>query len=248
MRTPAGLGPLGDLAPLGDVGALPRRSRRWPWLLMLLPLLLLVPWPEQERRAPTSLSGAELGGERGAGCVRLALLADGSGSMSDYAQARTAAVQEVLRWAPTALRGDDQLTVVDFAGSAATTLPTTPVADSATARVLPPVELEDGSALSSGLEELAAQGPSPCRTVAVVVSDGLVDETDPAAVDALLRRAGVDRVVLLLPSRTLDVPSAWTSVLPRAQATATDGLDPRATALALGNVLADYLGLELETT
>lgn len=251
MSRPGGLSRLGDLERIGDLAALPR-ARRWPWLLLLLlPLaalataLALAAGALRHDEPPTSLSGAQLDGDRGAGCVRLALLADGSGSMADYAQARNTAVQEVLRWAPGNLRGNDQLTVVEFAGSAATTLPTVDVADAASARLTPPAALTDGSELTTALDQLAAQSPSPCRTVAVVISDGLVNETDRAFVEAAVTRAGIDRVVLLLPARELGVPDAWRAVLPAAEVASTDAGDPDATALALGRVLADYLDLRL---
>jgi hypothetical protein len=249
VRRPAGLPPLGDLGRIGDVGALPR-TRRWPWLLLLLAAVLasvlaLAVGAHRHDEAPTSLSGAQLDGDRGAGCVRLAVIADDSGSMVDYAQARTAAVREVLRWAPSNLRRDDQLTVIEFAGSAATTLPTVDIARAASARLAPPPALADGSTLTTALDQLAAQGPSPCDTVAVVVSDGVIDETDEAVVDAAVTRAGVDRMVLLLPSRDLDVPSEWRTALPSAQVARTDAGDPRAIALALGRALADYLDVRL---
>ncbi|GAA4968921.1 hypothetical protein [Kineococcus glutinatus] len=248
MRGPAGLGGLGDVGRLGDVGALPR-ARRWPWLLLLAALLPLV-WLLAQRgsgpdTAPTTLSAAQLEGERGPGCVRLAVMSDDSSSMLRFSAARTAAVQEVLRWAPGNLRGDDQLTVVDFAGSAATTLPTVAIADSAGAQPVPPPALLDGTSLTSALEELAARGASPCRTLAVVVSDGFVDETDRGEVAASVDRAGIESVVLLLPSRQLDVPSTWRAVLPDAAVVGADAADPRATALALGRVLADFLGVRL---
>jgi von Willebrand factor type A domain len=250
MSRPAGLPPVGDLGRIGDVGALPR-TRRWPWLLLLAAALAsalaLAAGTLRHGDAPTSLSGAQLDGDRGAGCVRLALVADDSGSMDQYAEARRAAVREVLRWAPGNLRGDDQLTVVEFAGSAATTLPTVDIAGAASARLATPPPLDDGSALTTALDQLAAQEPSPCDTVAVVVSDGLVDETDPSALDEAVTRAGVDRMVLLLPSRDLGVPAPWRAVLPSAQVARTDAGDPRAIALALGRALADYLDLRLLT-
>ena len=248
MSLPGGLGRLGDLDRVGDLGALPR-TRRWPWALLpllLLPLLLLLPerGPEQP---PSSLSGAQLEGQRGSGCVRLAVLADSSGSMRGYAQPRAAAVQEILRWAPANLRAGDQIVVVEWAGSAATTLPPVDAAAGASGRLQDPGVLADGSSIVSGLDELAAAGASPCETVAVVVSDGLVTETERAVVDAAVRRAGVGSVVLMLPSPDLDVPPAWTDVLPGAEVVRTDGGDPRAVALALGQVLADHLGLRLTT-
>ncbi len=247
--TPSGaITDLPQLPAVGGPPGLPAGSRRRLWLLLaaLLTLLLTaVRCAQAGAGTPTSLADARLVGPRGPGCIRLALLADESGSMARYTTPRAAAVEEVLHWAPANLRPDDELAVIDWGGTAAAGLPTTPTARLPAAGLTQPAIDPTGSALTTAVTALAGQPASRCRTLAAVISDGLIAETDPAAMLTSLQHADVDQIRLLRPSPKLPTPDRWTRILPYAPSTAFHGRDPTNTALTFGKLLATATGQHL---
>ena len=251
MSRHGALAGLPHVGPVDALAALPARRRRWPVLVLLLAaaLLLLAARPAHTS-TPTSLQEARLVGVRGPGCIRLVLLADVSGSMAQYTAARTTALGEVLAWVPGNLRPDDELAVIDWAAQPAAAMPVTTVAaiTGGPARLDQPTVDPGSTNLTPAVELVGAQPASRCRTLAAVLSDGLISDPDPAAMLNTLKQAHVDQVQLLRPSPDLPTPTTWRHTLPYAPSTAFNGNSPTDTALTFGQLLATLTGQHLTRT
>ena len=240
------LGRPGGLSGPGGVALAQRNtSRRWWLLVLLLPLLLLLFLRDDDDSSASGLPGAVLVGARGPGCVRLVVAPDLSDSMSDYSQAREAALQELLPWARTQLRDDDELEIINWAGTAATVLPPTAMKDYASMYIAQ-ASVAGGTALGPVVDTIAAQEASTCRTHLVLVSDGEIADLSYAADRDLLAAARVEQVSLLMPSPSMDPPGEFTAAFPYASTLSFDGMDPDATGLAFAEAVAMSTGQEVQ--
>lgn len=106
------------------------------------------------------------------------MLTDQSSSLLPYVEIRDAALRQVLAWTPANLRGDDQVTVVAFAGDAATVMPLTTIAQRPTLDP-PPTNLTDGTRLSPALRELRHQPRPAGRAGLIVISPTVSSTTRP---------------------------------------------------------------------
>lgn len=114
-------------------------------LLLLAAVPVLLAWALTDLSEPERLlADRPLVGSRGPSCLRLVIANDVSGSMSDFAGARDAALHQLVDWAPRNLRPDDELSIVDFAADAAVRLPVSPVRTIGPAAASPAV-VHDGS-------------------------------------------------------------------------------------------------------
>lgn len=235
--------------PLRDSGAIGESPlRRW-WGVgagaLLLPLLLTW-WLASP--APT-LATLALDGPRGPECLRLVLATDVSGSMRTVTAARDRALGQFLAWAPENLRDDDEIAVVAFAASAGGVRGPLPVSSQDLDRLtaLGPPTPGDRTNLVPVLEAVADLGQTQCRTALALISDGQYADLPPDEAAGLdtLRRAGVAETALLVPSRTVSVPTEWESAFPTASPRVFDGLDADATGRALGSLVADLTGQRL---
>lgn len=227
----------------------PRQGGRFRWARWLIPLaalftsaLLLWGWTH-----PSSLASARLEGTRGPGCLRLVIAADVSGSMSRIAAPRDAAVTQVLRWAPGNLRPDDEVVLLDFAGSAALRAGPTSIGDP----VIPTSAQPDlsGTQFEPVLARVAGLPSGRCRTALLLLSDGQMSDLPVAEPDATsqLTAAGIHRIDLIVPGIT-DVNPGWSSLYPSAPPEVFDGADPDATAVTIARHIAGATGQNLRTT
>ncbi len=232
---------------LGRPGRLlgPRsRWSRWPWALPPLLLLFLLLLPLAGRN-PADLDDATLVGPRGPGCIRLVVAVDRSESMEVYADAREGALRALLPWAERELRLEDELAVVDWASTAATTLPPTAIADAASAAFSHPQIDTSQTLLTPVVRELAGHPASTCRVHLVLVSDGQIPDVSSAAKRGPLASALIDQVSLLLPSSRMSAPNAFLDAFPYAVTRAFDGSDPAATGLAFAEAIARTTGQQV---
>lgn len=241
-RGPGLVAPAGLAEPPGSRGR--RLTPLLLFLLLLLPLLWFL-WQEEEQ--PTTLDGWRLDGPRQAGCVRLVVGVDDSGSMSDFATARDAALAQFLDWAgQDNLRDDDQLAVVDFAGDAAVRLPPSPPHGTGGLGPQPPLS-SDGTRLMPALAEIAAFPATPCRTLLMLLSDAQLEDL-PRSEEAgrrMLRNAGVDGILLLVPGERIEVPGEWEHTFPPAAPIYFDGHDRDESAIAFGRTVAEIVDQRL---
>ncbi len=215
----------------------PTQRRAWPFLLVLLALLTtgLVGWTRHDA-GPHDLSHVSLTGDRGPACKRILLAADTSGSMTSYATPRGNAVAAYLAWAPTNLRPDDELGVLEFSGTAAWTRPPRPIADPTPSIS---VGTTDGTALTPVLDLVAALPPSPCDTNLLVISDAQIpDLPEPANARTALTQAHIHDIALLVPSPSIEIPVEWVVSYPTPAPIIFDGLDPDSTAIAMATATA----------
>jgi hypothetical protein len=243
------------------------RELRSPWryLVAVVPLLLLLMLVGQwsGRDAPVldevpldevpvdgmPLDELRLSGTRGPQCVRFVVASDVSGSMKEAAAARDAAVRTLLDWLPANLRDDDEVALLTFAADVGSVAGPRAVAD-----------LRDGDALTPGpatdadhtgwtpvLDAVASLPPSGCDTALLVISDARLSPLPSDADDARaqLSASGVRDLVLLVPSRELEIPGAWTELYPYAEPTRFDGTHRESTATAVAGAIADVVGQEL---
>jgi len=198
---------------------------------------------------PLALSELALRGARPAAPVRLVIARDVSGSMTQFAAAREAALDELVAWAPSNLRATDQLGVLDFAEDARWALRPTSVADLAVhgARRRPTNLDGGGTAWRPVLDRVQALGDHPGRVSLWLVSDGEYPDY-PESADAAQRRlldAGVQSMPLLVPSQSAVIPDAWLDVFPGQPSVSFEGLDGPATAVAFAHALAAVTGQRL---
>jgi len=244
---------LGTRSRLARSGRLPGTGDRRPWAVAALAALILavalVGW--QRHSQPTALAGWALAGPRGPACLRLIVAHDVSGSMSDYSASRELALASLLQWAPENLRDTDSIGVLDFAGAATAVRGPQKVEDlashgsSSLLRSGSP-DVSD-TALEPALTAVGALPGSSCDTVLLLLSDGAASDLPATAEAALtaLQDSDVHDVVLLVPSRGIDVPSEWSRAFPTARPLAFDGRDADATAVAIGRAIAEITDQEL---
>lgn len=201
---------------------------------LLIPLIL---WMTRSR-TPHSLDDVQLVGARGPACVRLIIAADVSGSMQNYAAARTSALGEIRLWAKRNLRPDDEIGVLEFAGNAVWLNEPARVdgAPGAATGVLNPT----GTAFPPILDLVGALPASRCDTSLTFLSDALMDglPADPGSARLALRRPGVHDVSLLVPGSGIPVNGGWAHLYPEAPPVTFDGTNAGATGLAFGRVVA----------
>lgn len=237
-------GPLGRGRGLG-----PAVDARRMLLLVLLTGLLWLAWwalPSGDR----VLADRYLAGARGPACVRVVVAVDGSGSMTDYAAARDAALVQLLAWSARNLREDDELAVVDFAATAADRLPVTAARALGNGAVPAAAPIDTGSTLLAPvLTAIGAQAPSRCDRALMLLSDGQLGDlpTDEAGGRAALAAHDVRDLALLVPGTSIDVPAEWSTAFPYAPPLRFDGHDPDATAVAFGEAVAAITGQTLAT-
>ena len=155
-----------------------------------------------------------LTGGRGPGTIRVIVAQDISGSMSQYAAARAAALSQLLDWAPDNLRPDDQIGVLDFAGSAAWVLRPTPMRDitDGDVRMISHGDVDvSGTNLVPVLNRVAALPPTPAATSVWLLSDGEYGDylggVDPSG--RALVAAGIAAMPLLVPDTRITIPQQW---------------------------------------
>lgn len=197
---------------------------------------------------PVTLADLALRGARPAAPVRLVIARDVSGSMTQYAAAREAALDELVAWAPANLRPTDEIGVLDFADSAEWAQRPSTVHHLATfGPRRRPTHLGGGTAWRPVIDRVAALGDHPGLTSLWLVSDGEYPDY-PANTDAarrLLVDAGVTLMPLLIPSPAAVVPDVWLDVFPDHPALSFEGLDAHATAVAFAHTLAAVTGQRL---
>ena len=216
-------------------------ARRWiiPLLLVAAALATALALPSQ----PDHISDVALTGPRGPACERIIMANDTSGSMSEYTIAREAALTQFLQWAPANLRADDEVGVIDFSGHAEWSRTPTRIGEPA---VLIHTTPADSTALTPIIELLAALTGSTCDTTLVLLSDAQYpDIPRPDDARALLTRADLHDIVLLVPDPDINVPTEWTQAFPTAPPIRFDGTNPDATALAIAEVTATITGQQL---
>lgn len=225
--------------------------------LALVGLLLALLWlgveesakAIEQRSQPTVLSESQLTGARGPGCLRLVIGVDDSGSMQKISGARDQAFAQLMRWLPKNLRDDDEITVIDFARTAAVRLPTVG-AHEVTSIGGVPSTVQDGrdTLLNPVLDQLATQPASGCRVALVLISDAQLADLPAAeaAGRALAARVHVDDIRLLIPGKDVDVWPQWNRAFPAAVPVRFDGRNKNKTAIALGRVIAGLTGQRFE--
>lgn len=208
-------------ARLGSTGSLATATigdgRRWPTILTILALLaalVAVPLIVSSSIAPAALADYRLEGYRAPGCIRFVVLRDQSGSMSTFADAREKTTDQLVRWiaTPDVLRDDDELAVIDWAGSAAVAMPVTRIADLSGTTPGTASGLSDGTDINVAAEAVAGLPESTCGVALVLLTDGESDPLRAASAEALAR-AGVTSVMTIVPSGA-SLPSSWTDDFP----------------------------------
>jgi len=214
--------------------------RRLVIAILALAILLWATIPAAISRLtdPSAIDQVALTGPRGPQCLRLILAGDVSGSMTQYAAAEQAAVNQFLTWAPTNLRPDDEIGVLSFAGSIAWNRRPAP-ANASTMTTGTPANMSDGTALSPVINGIGSLPASGCRTALALLSDGQMQDL-PAPQDARAMQvaAGIDDLSLLVPSAGIDRPTDWNTTFPAAMGTVFDGTDPNATGLTFAHLVA----------
>jgi hypothetical protein len=236
----------------------PSPGRNRVYVLPLLLLLLLgaylvhlgtrppqpaAPAPPQ----PSTLDRWAAAGPRGPSCLRLVIGQDVSGSMRDFDAARDQALDQLVRWTGENLRENDELAIVDFAAEAKVRLPPTRI--DASPGTGTPTGAADGvdTLLNPVLDMIRAFPPTACDTALVLLSDAQLTDVPPTATDgnAALTGARVRDLKLLAPGREIEVPPQWQFAFPIAAPVFFDGLDPDATALAIGRTIVGLTGQKL---
>lgn len=198
---------------------------------------------------PLALSELALRGARPAAPIRLVIARDASGSMTQFAAAREAALDELVAWAPSNLRPTDQIGVLDFAEEARWALRPMSVADLSVhgARRRPTNLDGGGTAWRPVLDRVQALGDHPGRVSLWLISDGEYPDY-PKSADAgqrMLLDAGVQSMPLLVPSQSAVVPGVWLDIFPGQPSLSFEGLDGHATAVAFAHALAAVTGQRL---
>jgi hypothetical protein len=195
---------------------------------------------------PSQIAAYKLPPGRTSSCIRLVVALDVSGSMGSYGSYRDSALQQLLNWVPGNLKSTDQVAVVDFAGSVG--VRQQPVAATRTITPGPAASVADGSLLQPLVEAAAAFPRTKCRTALVLLSDGQLNDLPASADDskALLAANRVAHVRLLVPDPSIVVPPTWSVALPNAAPRYFDGTDADATALAIGQTIADLVQQPLQ--
>lgn len=245
LKHPTRLRPTSDLSE----GRLPRRLLIVASALAALLAAPFLIWHlTHGPNTPTTLDDVRLVGPRGPGCERIVLAQDVSGSMSDFAAARSATLAEIRRWAPQNLRSDDQIGVLDFAAVAAWQQKPSPVGS-------PQVTgggATDGTNtnLDPVLELVQALPASQCNTALVLISDAqLIDlPADTAQARRSLRASGIHDIFLLVPGDSIDVPGEWSHAFPEASPRRFNGLDAGQSGLAFADVVKVLTRQHLEHT
>lgn len=192
----------GPTAAMRDLRPLPRTRRLPRWLLLLLLLPLVVLAVHHRGSEPTSLSQSRLVGQRSPGALSIVLLVDESGSFRRYAAMRDSLLRELVAWAPRNLRPDDVVTVISFAGDAATRLAPVSVADLGQGAAFSDVGVDSGStSIRPALEEAVRVAPTGMTTTLVVMTDTIVDDADQAPVATLVRELGAESTTLIRPEK-----------------------------------------------
>lgn len=244
LRTPRTLLPVGALRTAAS-----ESPRRWPWLLLtaLVAVALAVPaW--EASSAPNSLDEVVLVGDRGPGCIRLVVASDQSGSMTGFAVPREQALAQFLKWAPTNLRPDDEITVLAFTDHVETVLKPVSVTAHPTAGSL---AIDGQDTLFAPVISAISQLPATdCSTALLLLSDGVMSDLndDPETARAQVRAAGVNELFLLVPGDDIGVAPEWAQTYPYAAPVRFDGTDPTETGLVFGRTLSTLTGQNLEKT
>ena len=239
---PIAIEPVSDLRPLG-----PHSRRRWPLGLLLTALLLgsllWFMWPADQ---PNSLSESRLAGDRGPGCLRVILANDISGSMSKFSAPREDSLQQLLTWAPSNLRADDELAVLDFSGHAIVTRAPRSIGSGPGPRL--PSEQFSGTSLSELLRTVGGLPATPCTSALVMLSDGVVTDLpdNPATARKQLVAAGLATATLLVPGHDIEIDPDWSAIYPYSKPIRFNGSDSNSTGLAIGRTLGKLTGQRLE--
>lgn len=243
----------------GSALAEPRRP--FPWLVLLLVLLLLggatafaidqIQQRHAQQAPPTPARGPidqfHLQGPRGPSCLRLVIGVDDSGSMNDFASARDAALAELFRWVPGQLRSDDQVAVVDFALETVVRIPATPLPSLGPAPHAPSVTDGADTLLAPVGAAVAAMPSTSCDVALVLLSDARLADLprDQDGGRRFQNDHGLHDIDLLVPGESVNVPPQWSHAFPESPPRFFDGLDTDATALAVARTIAELTGQEL---
>ncbi|KQQ07571.1 hypothetical protein ASF46_18200 [Rathayibacter sp. Leaf296] len=236
------IGRLREPAPL-------RRPGRLPLRLLLAALLVLgtTAWGvaallDQPRR----LGDVVLVGARSPAPLDVVLLLDESGSFTDYAAVRTAAITDLAEWAPENLRPEDTITILAFAGDAVVRMPTTTVADLAGrgAQLTADSPALDGTEILPALESAdEAMGETGHTRTLVVVSDTVVSDADEARVAERVAALDATTSTVIVPAG-VGITAPWRDAFPWQRSTTADPGSTDGTSLAIGTALAHATGQE----
>lgn len=217
-----------------------------PLVLALIAAACCYLWTDMATR-PILAHYRAAGARDDVNCLRLVVGMDVSGSMANFAVPRDDALQQLFGWLKTNLRPDDQVAVIDFGAVANIRMWPTTVAGLGS---LPaPIGAKDGvyTYFNPVLQDIDRFPPSSCDTALVLISDAqLIDlPTTTTQGRQLLLRHHVDRIRLLVPGAAIQVGANWAKGFPSAVPTVFDGLDARATGLALGHTVVGLTGQSL---
>lgn len=235
--------------PLPRLHALPRLltqrdGRMTRALLLLLPLLLALTWLAfaWAQEGAQELGETRLDGPRGPQCLRLLMASDVSGSMAGYAEPRDRAVEQFQRWAPSNLRPNDEIAVLEFADYASWIH--APAGTGPHAGISRPA----GTSLQAVLSLARTAPATPCRTWLVLISDGDFGDYPTNQQIALdkLTDAGVDDITLLIPDPELPLPHQWGHLYPYSDTAHFNGNNANETALTIGQHTARILNQTLQ--
>lgn len=199
-------------------------------------------------RRGSSLADVALVGARTAGPIRLIVASDVSGSMVEFADAREAALLDLVTWAHRNLRPHDELGFLHFAEESVWVHRPAALERFDAVDTVPPVDLTGGGTLLGPvLEAVANVAPGRGVTGLWLLSDGWYPDYpgSSSAGARLLLRAGVGEASLLIPTDAVAVPKEWTLAFPDAFCAGFDGRNRRQTALALGLAAASLTGQRL---
>ncbi|WP_433537322.1 hypothetical protein ACQPZK_05935 [Micromonospora sp. CA-249363] len=223
-------------------------------LLVMVPLVLLGWFAVQTVHAVQEgmeqsgrIEEYQLVGPRGPACLRIVIVVDVSGSMSEFALPRDRALERLFTWLGTNLRTGDELAVVDFAAEAATRVPAT---DYRAARLTGPAGVVDGvdTLLQPPVTEVARLGATDCDVELMFISDALITDLPDTADDGrrFLTTTGMHGIHLLVPGEDMEISDQWQVAFPAAPPIRFDGNDADETALTLGRTVAALTGQRLE--
>ncbi|WNG81160.1 hypothetical protein C6A86_023675 [Mycobacterium sp. ITM-2016-00316] len=215
-------------------------------MALVVLLLAALIWWMLDRRDPKSLNDTYLSGDRNVGCVRVFIASDESGSMYEFIGPRSQALAQLVEWAPTNLRGDDELSVLAFSGQTEVAMPPTAIANSPAPLATPGPT--DGTSLNALLTAIRELPRSQCVQSLVLLSDGKFHDLPSSEGMARqeLRDAGIDKLFLLVPGKDIVVAGEWPTLYPYATPVVFDGTDPDKTGLAFGSAFADITGQDLD--
>lgn len=250
----AGLAGRRRLLGRGTLGA-SRDPRRLPLALLAAALLTATTlgiWALATPR-PARLAQYALTGARGPACLRIILANDVSGSMTNYSPAREAALRQLVAWAPSQLRADDELGVLDFAGSARWVQTPRPIGEITAPDATIPPGTEPNAADTNWapvIDLVAALAPTTCQTSVWFLSDAQYADYPPDTDQARTRlvRAAIHDTPLLVPATNITVADLWLQRFPAATPERFDGNDPNASALTYATQLAHLTGQHLTRT